>query len=91
MTKQELVNNIAKDNPWGLTKKAAGEVIDAVFNNIQRAVKKDRRFSYPGFGTWTVRNRRARNGRNPKTGAVIRIKASKTVGFKPSKDLKGSL
>jgi DNA-binding protein HU-beta len=91
MTKQELINNITKDNPWGLTKRATMEVIDAVFAHIQKAVKKDRRFSYPGFGTWTIRNRKARNGRNPKTGAVIKIKASRTVGFRPAKDLKSSL
>jgi DNA-binding protein HU-beta len=91
MTKQELINHISKDNPWGLTKKATSEVIDAVFNNIQKAVKKDHRFSYPGFGTWTIRNRKARNGRNPKTGAMIKIKASRTVGFRPAKDLKSSL
>ena len=91
MTKQELVNLISKDNRWGLSKKATGEVIDAVFSNIRKAVKKERRFSYPGFGTWTVRHRKARNGRNPQTGAVIRIKASKTVGFRPAKEFKTKL
>ncbi len=91
MTKQELVNLISKDNRWGLSKKATSEVIDAVFSNIRKAVKKERRFSYPGFGTWTVRHRKARNGRNPQTGAVIRIKASKTVGFRPAKDFKTKL
>jgi len=91
MTKQELVNRIAKNNNWGLTKKATGEVIDAVFTTIRKAVKKERRFSYPGFGTWTVRTRKARNGRNPQTGQTIRIKASKTVGFRPAKDFKKKL
>jgi len=91
MTKQELVNRIAKNNDWGLTKKATGEVIDAVFTTIRKAVKKERRFSYPGFGTWTVRTRKARNGRNPQTGQTIRIKASKTVGFRPAKDFKKKL
>ena len=91
MTKQDLINSVSRDNPWGLSKKSTSEVVDAVFSNIQKAVRKERRFSYPGFGTWTVRTRKARNGRNPKTGAPIRIKASKTVGFRPAKELKGKL
>lgn len=91
MTKQELINAITKNNKWGLSKKAAGEVVDAVFTTIRKAVKKERRFSYPGFGTWTVRARKARNGRNPQTGKPMRIKASKTVGFRPAKNFKGKL
>jgi nucleoid DNA-binding protein len=91
MTKQELVNHIAKNNPWGLTKKATEEVIDAVFTNIRKAVSKERRFAYPEFGIWTVRTRKARNGRNPQTGAPIRIKASKTVNFRPAKSFKTKL
>ena len=91
MTKQELINEITKNNKWGLSKKAAGEVVDAVFTTIRKAVKKERRFSYPGFGTWTVRARKARKGRNPQTGEVITIKASKTVGFRPAKNFKGKL
>ncbi len=91
MTKQELINAIAKNNPWGLTKKATSEVIASVFNNIQRAIKSARRFTYPGFGTWNVRNLKARKGMNPKTKKPITIKASKTVRFRPSKDLKHSL
>jgi len=91
MTKQELVNQVAKNNPWGLTKKATGEIVDAVFTNIRKAVKKEKRFSYPGFGTWTVRSRKARTGRNPQTGQSIRIKASKTVGFRPAKEFKKKL
>ena len=63
----------------------------SLFATISKTIKKDGRFSYPGFGTWTVRQRKARKGRNPQTGAEIKIKASKTVGFKPAKELKGGL
>ena len=91
MTKQELIVAIHKDNPWGLSKKGTGEVVDAVFSNISKAIKKERRFAYPGFGTFNVRTRKARNGRNPQTGQKIRIKASKTVGFKPAKEFKTKL
>ena len=66
----------------------AAEMVDALFKTIGKSIKKEGRFAYPGFGTWTVRSRKARKGRNPQTGAEIKIKASKTVGFKPSKELR---
>ncbi len=88
MTKAELVHVVAGK---GLTKKAAAELVDALFETIGKTIKKEKRFSYPGFGTWTVRERKARMGRNPQSGEAIKIKASKTVGFKPSKELKKGL
>ena len=88
MTKAELVHVVAGK---GLTKKAAAAMVDALFDTVAKSIKKEKRFSYPGFGTWTVRERKARMGRNPQTGAAIKIKASKTVGFKPSADLKKGL
>ena len=88
MTKAELVHVVAGK---GLTKKAAAEMVDALFDTVAKSIKKEKRFSYPGFGTWTVRERKARMGRNPQTGEAIKIKASKTVGFKPSADLKKGL
>lgn len=91
MTKAELIEAVASKAEGQLTKKAAGEVVDALFDTLGKAIKKEGRFSYPGFGTWTVRTRKARKGRNPQTGAQITIKASKTVGFRPAKELKGKL
>ena len=88
MTKADLILAVANK---GLTKKAAAELIDVVFETVGKGIKKDKRFSLPGFGTWTVRNRKPRMGRNPQTGEAIKIKASKTVGFKPSKELKLAL
>ncbi|HEX9579344.1 MAG TPA: HU family DNA-binding protein [Myxococcales bacterium] len=88
MTKADLIQSVAA---LGMTKKAAGEMVDALFMTISKTIKKDGRFFYPGFGTWTVRQRKARMGRNPQTGAEITIKASKTVGFKPAKELKADL
>ncbi|GAC1338289.1 MAG: HU family DNA-binding protein [Myxococcales bacterium] len=88
MTKADLIQSVADH---GLTKKAAAEMVDALFGTIGKAIKKEGRFSYPGFGTWTVRQRRARKGRNPQTGAEIKIKASRTVGFKPARELKTGL
>jgi DNA-binding protein HU-beta len=91
MTKAELIEAVATKAGGTLTKKAAGELVDALFGTLGTVIKKEKRFSYPGFGTFTVRNRKARKGRNPKSGAPITIKASKTVGFRPAKELKSSL
>lgn len=92
MTKDELITTIIKGcKDESLTKRLASEVLDAAFDAIGKAIKKDKRFAYPGFGTFTVRNRKARKGRNPQTGEEIKIKASKTVGFKPAPSLKSSL
>lgn len=92
MTKDELITNVIKScKDSDLSKRLTGDILDAVFENISKAVKKEKRFSYPGFGTFTVRSRKARKGRNPQTGEEIKIKASKTVGFKPAPTLKNSL
>jgi DNA-binding protein HU-beta len=89
MTKAELVQAVAEQS--SLTKKAAAELLDIVFNNIGKAVKKDDRFSYPGFGTWSMRSRKARKIRNPQTNEIMKLKASKTIGFRPAKELKQTL
>ena len=92
MTKAELIEAVlgAKNIPH-ITKKATGEIVDAVFDNLAKAIRKDRRFVVPGFGTFSVRKRKARVGRNPRTGAEIKILATKTVTFKPAPDFKQSL
>jgi len=89
MTKSDLINAVAKGAK--VNKKVAGEVMDATFETLARAIKKEKRFLVPGFGTFTVRSRKARKGRNPQTGADIMIKASRTVGFKPAPNLKKGL
>ncbi|MBI3181774.1 MAG: HU family DNA-binding protein [Myxococcales bacterium] len=89
MTKAELVKAVAAQS--NLTKKAAAEILEVVFHTVGKAVKKDNRFSYPGFGTWSVRNRKARKIRNPQTNELMKLKASKTIGFRPAKELKQTL
>ena len=89
MTKTDLIKAVAKGAR--LTKKAAGAAVDAAFEGLARAIKKEKRFQVPGFGTFTVRSRKARKGRNPQTGVEIIIKASRTVGFKPAPGLKKGL
>ena len=94
MTKAELVAAVqaaAEKKKYELSKAAVEAVVDAAFDAIGKAIKKDKRFAYPGFGTFSVRQRKARKGRNPQTGAVIKIKASKSVGFKAAPALKKGL
>lgn len=89
MTKAELVEVVATQS--NLTKKSAAAVMEVVFNTIGKAVKKEERFSYPGFGTWSLRSRKARKIRNPQTNEIMKLKASKTIGFRPAKELKQTL
>jgi len=92
VTKDELIINVMKTcNGNGLSKRLTTDILNNAFTVMGKALKKDKRFSYPGFGTFTVRKRKARLGRNPQTGEIIKISASKTVGFKPSPKLKESL
>jgi DNA-binding protein HU-beta len=90
MTKAELIDKVAQaiSRSTEISKKATGEIIDLTFAELAKAIKKEKRFSYPGFGTFNVKSRKARKGRNPQTGEVINIKASKTVSFKPAPELK---
>jgi len=58
---------------------------------VAGAIRKNERFAYPGFGTFNVKKRKPRKGRNPRTGEVIKIKGSKTVSFKAAPQLKNKL
>ncbi|OGQ94921.1 MAG: integration host factor [Deltaproteobacteria bacterium RIFOXYA12_FULL_61_11] len=92
MTKAELINNLTDTlKHRDLTKTVINEVCDVLFDTLAKGIKKDKRFTYPGFGTWTVKKRAARTGRNPQTGDTIKIKASKTVGFKPAPKFKNAI
>jgi DNA-binding protein HU-beta len=90
MTKAELIDAISgsKTTPADISKKAVQSIVDEAFAQIKKEVKKTGRFSVPGFGTFNKKKRKARNGRNPRTGDVIKIKASTTVGFRPAQGLK---
>jgi DNA-binding protein HU-beta len=89
VTKAELVQAVAMQTR--LTKKSAADILDVIFSNIGSAVKRDERFSYPGFGTWSLRTRKARKIRNPQTNELMKLKATKTIGFRPAKELKQTL
>jgi DNA-binding protein HU-beta len=90
-TKQDLVDLICSKQE-GLTKKAATELLDTVFDKIADAIRADTKFTYPGFGTFEVRTRRARTGVNPRNPSEkISIPETKNVGFKPAKAFKDTL
>lgn len=84
MNKAELIDQISKDA--GLAKTQANEVLDSLTSSIVSTLKKGDTVTLVGFGTFSVTQRAARNGRNPQTGAVIKIKASKVPKFKAGKD-----
>lgn len=86
MNKSELVGTVAEQA--GLTKKAAGEAVEAVLSVISDALANGDKVTLVGFGTFEVRNRAARKGVNPATGATIRIPATKVPAFKAGKALK---
>ncbi len=86
MNKTELVDEVAKSAK--LTKKDAAAALDAVLESIEKALKKGDKVTLVGFGTFEVRKRKARTGVNPQTGEKIKIKAGKSVAFKPGATLK---
>ena len=92
MTKADLVDAVAKSNKkLEVSKKDMNAIIDNIFAEIVKSIKKDKRFVYPDFGTFVVKSLKARKGRNPQTGKEIRIQASKTVRFRPAPHLKKNL
>ena len=86
MNKTELIEAVAKSA--GLSKKDAGAAVAAVFDEMASALKKGEKVQMIGFGTFEVRERAARKGRNPQTKAEIKIPASKAPVFKAGKALK---
>ncbi|MDX8360342.1 MULTISPECIES: HU family DNA-binding protein [Bacillaceae] len=86
MNKTEFINSIAEKAE--LSKKDAGKALESVFSAISDSLKDGNKVSLLGFGTFEVRERAARKGRNPQTGEEIEIAASKAPAFKPGKELK---
>jgi DNA-binding protein HU-beta len=86
MTKSELIEAVARATRQ--PKARVARTIELTFENISRAIRRDKRFWLPGFGTFSVRRRRARPGFNPRTNAAMTIPASRTVGFRPAPELK---
>jgi DNA-binding protein HU-beta len=89
MNKKQLVELVAQE--MDKSKLEAETAVNVVIDCIKKGIQQDQVVQLIGFGSFNVRKRKARKGRNPKTGAAIKIKASKTVSFRAGKALKDSL
>ena len=89
MNKTDLIDHIAKQAD--VSKAAAGRALDALAGAIKTTLKKGGSVTLVGFGTFVVGKRAARSGRNPRTGATIKIKAAKVPKFRPGKGLKDAI
>lgn len=89
MNKAELIEAVAE--AADISKAAAGRALDAVVDTVSRELKRDEQVAIVGFGTFLVKKRAARSGRNPRTGETISIAASKVPTFKPGKALKDAV
>ena len=89
MNKTELIAAVAE--AAGVSKKDTEQVLNTFFDAVQTALKEDRKVQIPGFGSFEVRERAARTGRNPHTGETIEIAAAKVPAFKPGKGLKDAI
>jgi DNA-binding protein HU-beta len=89
MNKSDLISKIAEDA--GITKVQANATLDSFVEAVAKTLKKGDKVTLVGFGTFSVTKRAARNGRNPQTGATIKIKAKKVAKFKAGKDLAGRI
>ena len=89
MNKSELIDAMATDA--GISKAAAGKALSGMMDAVKKSLKKGNKVSLVGFGSWDVTRRAARNGRNPQTGATIKIAAKNVVKFKAGSELKNSV
>ncbi len=87
MTKAELVDKIAEKKP-GLTRKQVEVVVNTVLDSIKDALSRDDKVEIRGFGSFRVRERRAKEGRNPKTGETVSVPPKKVPFFKAGKELR---
>jgi len=89
MNKSELIDAMAADA--GISKAAAKLALESMISSVGKTLKGGGRVSLVGFGSWSISNRAARDGRNPQTGATIKIAAKNVVKFKPGAELSGSV
>lgn len=89
MNKTDLVEFVSKETK--LTKSDSEKAVNAIFKGITHTLSKGGEARFVGFGTFGISKRKARTGRNPRTGAAIKIAASHVVRFRPGKELKDSV
>lgn len=90
MIRSELVAKIAEDNPH-LTLRDVEAIVTTIFDEITSALASGRRVELRGFGAFSTRDRDARTGRNPRTGAAVKVDAKRVPYFKPGKELREKL
>ena len=98
MTRRELIEYVQRklsageaSTEEGVSGRQVGQILDAAFEGIVEALRREGRYSHPGFGTFTIKEQAARPGLHPKTGAPIEIAAGTTERFKPAREFKDSL
>ncbi len=91
MTKADLVEQVAQAIGPGITKKDCAAVVDGFLNAIRQALADGNHIEIRGFGTFKVRNRRARTARNPRTGEAVHVEARQVPVFKPSKNFRAQV
>jgi DNA-binding protein HU-beta len=89
MTKAELIESVARVT--GQQKKVVATTVESAFDQIARAIRKEKRFWMPGFGTFSVRRHKARAGFNPRTNTAMTIPAARMIGFRAAPKLKKGL
>ncbi len=89
MNKSDVIDRVA--DAAGVARQQAENVLDAFFDTVRSATKGGDRVAWPGFGSFTTTQRKARTGRNPRTGEAVKIPATKAVKFSPSSALKDYL
>jgi len=89
MTKEQLVERMAKEA--NISKRAANDALNTLFGTVTQALKRGQKVSFVGFGTFSTTKRKARTGRNPQTGASIKIPAARVPKFKAGKTLRDAV
>lgn len=89
MNKKEMITRMSKDA--GITAPQAAKAFSSMMEGIKESLRKGQKVTFSGFGSFEIKERRARKGRNPKTGAEVLIPPKKRIKFNPSKGLKNSL
>lgn len=89
MTRDQLITKMAKDA--GISKRAANDALKCFIGSVTTSLKKGKKMSFVGFGTFSTTKRKARTGRNPQTGAAIKIPAARVPKFKAGKTLRDAV
>ncbi len=84
MTKAQFIDEVKNTRGIDLTRKQTEAVVNAVFDVLTVAIRRDKKFTFPGFGAFELRTRKARPGRDPRNQQIIQLKATKTVAFRPA-------